>query len=103
MSARNVIEGTARTLYLTYGPKTKLPQYPGDPEPASYFRYIYVQGGEPYEAANELERLGFHVNHPATHPNGSGGSGAMVYVSLKQRPLPATVVVDDSWKGRPWV
>lgn len=82
------------TAKLTYGPVTAQPQYPGDPDPKTYYRRIYAEGCATWEAARTLEKLGFHVGHPATHPNGSGGVAARVYVPLpKGLKLPKTIEV----------
>ncbi len=63
----------------TLGPKRKLPQYPGDKNPSTWVRTIYPSNGIPaYEVANALAKEGHHVIHPVTHPNGSGGTPALL-------------------------
>lgn len=75
---------TESTARLSYGPLKKL-------ESGSYRRMIYCQGCEAYEAANALEKLGFSVMHPSTHPNGSGGIPAMVFIDDPKTKLPSSI------------
>lgn len=79
-----------KTITVEYGPKRKLPKHPGDTDPATIIREIHAIGGEDWEAAMALDKLGFHVGHPVLHPNGSGGMSARVFLPT-HCDLPRTV------------
>jgi len=84
---------TTRTVTLSYSAVRALPQYPGDPDPRTYYRVIFAHGCEPYEAARELERAGYSVLHPARHPNGSGGCSAKVLLAARDQKLPRSLTL----------
>jgi hypothetical protein len=84
---------TTRTVTLSYSAVRALPQYPGDPDPRTYYRQIFAHGCEPYEAARELERAGYSVLHPARRPNGSGGCGAKVLLATRGQTLPRFITL----------
>ena len=79
-----------KTIAVKYGPRRKLPKHPGGTDPDTFFREIHAIGGEDWEAAMALDKLGFHIGHPVHHPNGSGGMSARVFLPA-HRDLPGVV------------
>jgi hypothetical protein len=80
---------TSYEVRVSYGPVTKV-LVEGDKVPLLR-RTFRVESGESYDAARLLRSAGYHVQPGVTHPNGSGGTPAYIYVPTKAH-RPPTVL-----------
>jgi hypothetical protein len=94
-SAHNDVVWTPeRKVRVHFDKRQKQPQYPGDPNRPTWLQTFSAPWGvAQYKVANALEKLGFHVFHPVTHPNGRGGIRACVFHPLP-KPLPKFIEIE---------